>query len=75
MYMSSNRQEEKEETEKLKATLPTEAEKKQIENLAAEKNKEVRENINITLDETKSSVPQDNRRSKKAGSTIYEGHE
>ena len=54
--MASNRQKEKEETEKLKATLPTEAEKKQIENLAAEKNKEVRENINITLDETKRSV-------------------
>ena len=36
MYMASNKQKEKEETEKLKATLPTEAEKKQIENLAAE---------------------------------------
>jgi hypothetical protein len=56
MYMSSNRQKEKEETEKLKEMLPTEAEKKEIEKLAAEKNKEVRENINITLDETKSSV-------------------
>jgi hypothetical protein len=56
MYMSSNSQKEKEETEKLKATLPTETEKKEIEKLAAEKNKEVRENINITLDETKSSV-------------------
>jgi hypothetical protein len=54
--MSSNRQKEKEETEKLKAMLPTEAEKKEIEKLAAEKNKEIRENINITLDETKSSV-------------------
>ena len=54
--MSSNRQKEKEETEKLKAMIPTEAEKKEIEKLAAEKNKEIRENINITLDETKSSV-------------------
>ena len=54
--MASNRQKEKEETEKLKATLPTEAEKKEIEKLAIEKNKEVRENINLSLDETKSSV-------------------
>ena len=54
--MASNRQKDKDETEKLKATLPTEAEKKQIENLAAEKNKEIRENIDITLDETKRSV-------------------
>ena len=68
MYMSSNRQKEKEETEKLKATLPTEAEKKQIENLAAEKNKEVRENINITVDETKSSV---HRQQKKQKSRFY----
>jgi len=65
MYMSSNRQKEKEETEKLKATLPTEAEKKQIEDLAAEKNKEVRENINITLDETKSSVHKTTEEAKK----------
>ena len=63
--MSSNRQKEKEETEKLKATLPTEAEKKQIEYLAAEKNKEVRENINITLDETKSSVHKTTEEAKK----------
>ena len=54
--MASNRQKDKDETEKLKATLPTEAEKKQIENLAAEKNKEIKENIDITLDETKRSV-------------------
>lgn len=46
--MSSNRQKEKEEAEKLKATLPTEAEKKEIEKLAAEKNRELSENINIT---------------------------
>jgi hypothetical protein len=63
--MSSNRQKEKEETEKLKATLPTEAEKKEIEKLAAEKNKEVRENINITLDETKSSVHKTTEEAKK----------
>jgi hypothetical protein len=63
--MSSNRQKEKEETEKLKATLPTEAKKKQIENLAAEKNKEVRKNINITLDETKSSVHKTTEEAKK----------
>jgi hypothetical protein len=54
--MASNRQKEKEEIEKLKATLPSEAEKKEIEKLADEKNKEVRDNINITLDETKSSL-------------------
>ena len=54
--MASNRQKEKEETEKLKATLPTEAEKREIEKLAVEKNKEVRENINLSLDETKSSI-------------------
>jgi len=65
MYMSSNRQKEKEEAEKLKATLPTEAEKKEIEKLAAEKNKEVRENINITLDETKSSVHKTTEEAKK----------
>jgi hypothetical protein len=65
MYMSSNRQKEKEETEKLKETLPTEAEKKEIERLAAEKNKEVRENINITLDETKSSVRKTTEEAKK----------
>lgn len=63
--MSSNRQKEKEEAEKLKATLPTEAEKKEIEKLAAEKNKEVRENINITLDETKSSVHKTTEEAKK----------
>jgi hypothetical protein len=40
--MSSNRQKEKEETEKIKSTLPTEAERKEIEKLAAEKNKEIR---------------------------------
>jgi hypothetical protein len=65
MYMSSNRQKEKEETEKLKEMLPTEAEKKEIEKLAAEKNKEVRENINITLDETKSSVRKTTEEAKK----------
>ena len=54
--MASNRQKEKEETEKLKATLPTEAEKKEIEKLAVEKNKEARENFNLSLDETKSSI-------------------
>ena len=63
--MSSNRQKEKEETEKLKATLPTEAEKKEIEKLATEKNKEVRENINFTLDETKSSVHKTTEEAKK----------
>ncbi|HEX5979361.1 MAG TPA: hypothetical protein VFY68_18905, partial [Nitrososphaeraceae archaeon] len=63
--MSSNRQKEKEETEKLKEMLPTEAEKKEIERLAAEKNKEVRENINITLDETKSSVRKTTEEAKK----------
>ena len=65
MYMSSNRQKEKEEIEKLKATLPTEAEKKEIEKLAVEKNKEVRENINTTLDETKSSVHKTTEEAKK----------
>jgi hypothetical protein len=39
--MSSNRQKEKEETEKLKEMLPTEAEKKEIEKLAAEKIKKL----------------------------------
>jgi hypothetical protein len=65
MYMASNKQKEKEETEKLKTTLPTEAEKKEIERLAAEKNKEVSENINITLDETKSSVHKTTEEAKK----------
>jgi hypothetical protein len=54
--MSSNKQKEKEETEKLKAMLPTEAEKKEIEKLAAENNKEVNESTDFTLDETKSTV-------------------
>jgi hypothetical protein len=62
--MSSNRQKEKEKTEKLKATLPTEGGIKEIEKLAAEKNK-VRENINITLDETKSSVHKTTEEAKK----------
>jgi hypothetical protein len=65
MYMASNKQKEKEETEKLKTTLPTEAEKKEIERLAAEKNKEVSENINITLDETKSSLHKTTEEAKK----------
>jgi hypothetical protein len=54
--MASNRQKEKEEIEKLKETLPTEAQKKEIEKLANEKNREVRETIDSTLDETKRSV-------------------
>ncbi|TLX83205.1 MAG: hypothetical protein E6L04_08920 [Thaumarchaeota archaeon] len=62
--MASNRHKE-EETEKLKTTLPTEAEKKEIERLAAEKNKEVREDINISLDETKSSVRKTTEEAKK----------
>ena len=62
--MASNKQKEKEETEKLKTTLPTEAEKKEIERLAAEKNK-VSENINISLDETKSSVQKTTEEAKK----------
>ncbi len=65
MYMSSNRQKEKEQTEKLKATLPTEAEKKEIEKLATQKNRELRENINVTLDETKSSVHKTTEEAKK----------
>jgi hypothetical protein len=65
MYMASNRQKDKEESEKLKTTLPTEAEKKEIERLAAEKNKEVREDINISLDETKSSVRKTTEEAKK----------
>ena len=65
MYMSSNSKKEKEEIEKLKAMLPTGAEKKEIEKLAAEKNKEVRENINITLDETKTSVHKTTEEAKK----------
>jgi hypothetical protein len=65
MYMASNRHKDKEETEKLKTTLPTEAEKKEIERLAAEKNKEVREDINISLDETKSSVRKTTEEAKK----------
>jgi hypothetical protein len=63
--MSSNRQKEKEQTEKLKATLPTEAEKKEIEKLATQKNRELRENINVTLDETKSSVHKTTEEAKK----------
>ena len=63
--MSSNTQKEKEEIEKLKSTLPTEAEKKEIEKLADEKNKEVRENIDITLDETKSTVRKTTEEAKK----------
>jgi hypothetical protein len=54
--MASNRQKEKEEIEKLKETLPTEAQKKEIEKLANEKNREVRETIDSTQDETKRSV-------------------